>query len=138
MESYNNALYDDVIKVLKEFQEKYPRPGIPDLLKLIKGPYHADEGNQLNNYWQDFDYPGVYLIFSKDHELLYVGMSTVSIGSRLNAFFGSLIQPKNPQWLQDKDKTAGYVLILAIDKNHRFEAPAIEDYIGCRLNNLVT
>jgi len=52
MENYNNAMYDNVISVLKEFQEKHHRPGIPDLLTLIKGPYNVNESGQLNNYWQ--------------------------------------------------------------------------------------
>jgi hypothetical protein len=43
MESYRGATYNDVINVIKDFQGKYPKPGIPDLLKLIKGPYNADE-----------------------------------------------------------------------------------------------
>jgi len=132
-----DAKYNDVINVLKEFHNKYQRPGIPDLLNLIKGPYNVTEPNQLQNNWADFDNPGVYFIFSNTDELLYVGMSTVSIGSRLISFFGSLIEPKNPQWLQEKGKTAGYAAILPIDKNNRFEAPAIEDYIICRLKKIL-
>jgi len=131
MKNYKDATYNKVISVLKEFQEKYPRPGIPDLLKLIK-QYKLNEFNQISQHWSDFVNPGVYFIFSDDDELLYIGMST-SIGSRVNSHFGSLINPKTPQWLQDEGKIAGYVAILLIDNNHRFEAPAIEDYVVCKL-----
>ncbi len=64
MKNYNEATYNEVIDILKEFQQKYPISGIPDFLTLIK-TFKVDQFKQIAENWTDFANPGAYFIFSK-------------------------------------------------------------------------
>lgn len=82
--------------------------------------------------WPNADRPGVYLIFSKELELLYIGKAAV-IGSRLGVYF---------QYDHDglrgckvvHDWSVPPALVVTVALGEAFEAPSLEEYLITELN----
>lgn len=116
------ATYDDVDRAVREFHEKFPRPGIDDLPeRLHRQRLQAPlRGRQT---WPLDRVPGVYFLFPEDGYLHYVGSSD-DIKQRLHGRS------------REKGKWPAIVSLafLPLPDAHWFEARAIEAYLLRKLD----
>lgn len=95
----------------------------------------------LEKHWKDdlyfpnADKSGVYAIFDKNKDLLYLGKASnkSSIGRRLYDHFKGY---KKPDWSEEKFKKdwegiPRYILTYSVE--HPFEAPSLEEFLISRL-----
>jgi len=114
----------------------------PNLSKLeLLGPYClfpddetpiADASIRWDQEWPNSRRAGVYIIFSKDGTLLYVGKAWF-IGRRLADYFRNelpLTKDRKCRVLHDGwTSTPMYVVTVAAPKDSRFEAAGLEEYL---------
>jgi len=68
---YKMPNYSDLENAVNDLNTKFPRPHL--VLKLEKMvPI------KTNNYWQNHDKAGIYAIFTKTEELLYIGKASMT------------------------------------------------------------
>lgn len=125
------AKISDIMLVLDEFNQKYPRPNMGEL--EIKGPY--DIGREFSNPYPNGHLPGVYVIIDRKGLVLRIGKASCNstITSRLGSYF---------KW-GDSDsegvhKFSGYeeariIYSIGIPKDRAFEAPAVEEFLVERM-----
>jgi len=121
---------------LSEYISRYRRSELPLLrvgepLDLYPSrPASASFSPRLTwaNPWPFADYPGVYLLYREDFELLYIGKSSMRrcLGKRLYQHFGggAACAPAE-EWLQP----VRFVINVAVPRELPFEAPAIEEFL---------
>lgn len=136
---------EKVLNDICEYQKKYRNPTLnnkfdisdeyclfPDLPKATdKGVV----GNAWpNDYTQQFYTQGVYLVFTKDRLLTYVGKASLSstISGRLDTYFSyekdRVTCKVKHTWINRPE----YVIAVAMPEGHAFEAPALEEYLITR------
>src|SRR5437867_1386342 len=59
----------------------------PNLQSFLTISARYDLSADWPNTWPDNENPGVYILLNKHEDILYIGKSSVCIGSRLNAHF---------------------------------------------------
>jgi len=72
------------------------------------------------------DYPGVYIIFSEDKKLAYVGQSKAAIGYEVWAYVDKEIKWRNSPNFQPSPHS---VICIALNETYKIFAPALESYI---------
>ena len=80
--------------------------------------------------WPSNKYAGVYVFLDEESDILYIGKASFGncIGGRLNQRFDSSWNSKSPDSLGCK-----YITTIAVPDTHRFEAPAIEEFLLSKL-----
>src|SRR5882724_11129054 len=84
--------------------------------------------------WPGHEYPGVYLIFGAEMQLLYIGRAG-DLGRRLHDYFRYVAGPQSgcrvfhTTWKSPPK----FVATIALDRENAFEAGAIEEYLIGRL-----
>ncbi|MBK1721379.1 GIY-YIG nuclease family protein [Thiocystis violacea] len=90
-------------------------------------------GRWDNDQYPHQDKPGVYLIFDEDLELMYIGKTDSTFGSRLYTYFKGTDVCKivHPGW----SRKPCYVATIPIEKSqkHIVSPVALEDYLIDRL-----
>ena len=98
----------------------------------VSQPVNANEAKWPNGY-PFADKFGVYVMYSKEMELIYIGKASIGyLGSRVSAYFGYL-EPRNrssgckirDEWSKDPY----YIYCLAVPDDSPFEAAALEEYL---------
>jgi len=117
---------EKLVGELEKFNIEFPRPGIGKL-ELSEPVDVTDQSTS----WPHCTFPGVYILLNKNSEVLYVGKAScnTNLGYRLGAHFYANGTPKS-DWLEG----VTHVRTIPVDKNHSFEAPAIEEYLIQQLN----
>jgi hypothetical protein len=123
------------IKVaLATYIDKYRKPGLPE--PELSGLYalHPERGDLVSTVemqwpadWQHARKTGVYFVFAKDGQLLYVGKAW-HIGSRLAAYFDFDADKRCRQIGRKWSKEPAYVATIACPEGMSFEAGALEEY----------
>lgn len=134
----------EVENSLRKYMEEFRRTSLPEL--AISGIYvltpPADAGPPLHivgkwpDPWPNNEKKGIYLIFGKGYELLYVGKASAnsSVGARLSSYFQYNVSDKSCSIVERSDWRAWssppkYVLTIAVPNELSFEAPALEEYL---------
>ena len=125
------ATIDDLIKELKNFNSRYPRPKI-GILELSAA---YDIRVDFTKVYPGTEFPGVYVISKVNGEILRIGKASCSssLGKRLSSYY---------RWHDKKyigvGKYEGYteafiIHTISLPQDRAFEAPAIEEYLIDRL-----
>lgn len=117
---------DDLVAVLMLLNGEHLRPGLGPL--HLSERVHAIEGE---DYYPHATLPGVYVIHDNWNRLIYIGKASkgATIGIRLHHHFHELKHGgKGPEW-----NKAQWARSIPVPRSHAFEAPAIEEYLLCRL-----
>ena len=119
--------FDDLKKVIKEFNRNHRRPhGEISLTEL------RDISLEARASWPSNENPGVYILLDSNKKIIYIGKASFNncIGGRLNSRFDTKWNPKKPE-----SEGCKYITTIALTKDIAFEASAIEEYL---LTNLKT
>ena len=116
---------------LEEFNQKFPRPGIPPL--AISNPYHLR--TNWESQWPGAEHCGVYVFLDENDRLLYIGKASCSatIGKRLGAYFG-YAPGGGPETYNDFYGAVCTVVTIELPPDHEFEAPAVEEFLIWKLD----
>lgn len=115
-----------VLDIVELYQKKYRHPdlvkfeiynGLYDLYPEEPTQYTECIESDYRNEWPHNKRAGVYLIFSNEMKLLYVGKSSVAIGSRLYKHY-------NSEWRMTRPR---FVLVVAVPES--FEAASLEEFL---------
>jgi excinuclease UvrABC nuclease subunit len=120
------ATLNDLKREVNKLNHNFPRPGIPHLSVSTL----FDLRTQYSQKWPNAEFPGVYILFDKNKEVLLIGKASCSrtLGDRLG------------EKLRWKDKKIGkgghlnnpdirYLATIRVPIDNAFEAPAIEEYL---------
>jgi hypothetical protein len=133
------------LKLLRDTVEEYHRdwrhpdldpPSISDVYNLFPDqPTTLKPSHNWPDAWPQGDWPGVYLIYSDEFRLSYIGKSAL-LGVRLSHYFRYSAGPKSTcrivhAWWRTKPT---YVVTVAVLNS--FEAPSLEEFLIPRLNPL--
>lgn len=116
---------------------KYRHPGLAELERSDLYALLPEEGEPLatkcwDEVWPHSNRAGVYLIFTKNGELLYVGKASV-IGHRLSSYF-QYLHPRGTgnaceiihSWSEPGPM---YIATVAVPDDSKFEAASLEEYL---------
>lgn len=122
---------------LHEALDEYKKLWHPDVEKIeASEPYalvpeqaEAEVKLRWPDEWPYSKRAGVYLVFSRDEDVLYVGTAWV-IGERLSDHFrsdaaGACVCPKTYHW----SKPFVYLITVAVPEARRFEASCLEEFL---------
>ena len=115
----------DLKKAVEEMNIRFPRSfgeiAITDPLDISVKPDVS---------WPSNKYAGVYVFLDEFGDILYIGKASFGncIGGRLNQRFDSNWSPKSPD-----SQGCKYITTIPVPDTHRFEAPAIEEYLLSKL-----
>ena len=82
--------------------------------------------HHLQSWWKtpELSNPGCYAIYSEKGELLYIGVATAAVGSRLASHFPNPL----PTWdVWHRLFSAAYIQIINVQRF--FQAPSLEVYL---------
>jgi excinuclease UvrABC nuclease subunit len=96
-------------------------------------PQTVEAEGGWSDKWPQSDEAGVYLVFGGSGRLLYIGKASMnqSIGNRLSFYFGSDRVDKTCTIVHEgrwKERPM-YIATVAVPREMRFEAPALEEYL---------
>jgi hypothetical protein len=121
---------------------KYRHPDLPELVPSDLYALFPEKGKPLaamywDQKWPNSDHAGVYLIFDKNAELLYVGTAWV-LGGRLSKYF-QYRQPRGEDHecrVVDRWPKPGpmYIATVPVPDDSKFEAASLEEYLIGELN----
>lgn len=136
--------WKDVGDCLRAYHEKFRRTDLPELvisgIYVLTPPEEAGAPLSIAGRWPD-QWPnngrqGVYLVFGKGYELLYVGKASAksSMGARLSTYFQYNHTDRLCRIVEHTDwrswsKDPKYVVTIAVPEDFSFEAPALEEYL---------
>ncbi len=115
----------DLIVAIEEMNARFPRAfGSVSITEPLDISVNPDVS------WPSNKHAGVYVFLGEKNEILYIGKASFGscIGSRLNKKFDSNWIPKS-----QKSKECKYITKIPVPDTHRFEAPAIEEFLLSRL-----
>lgn len=134
-----------VLADISTFQGKYRHPELGNKYDISPEYCLTPDNPNVNNkgkvvyewpgeYPPQFGKPGVYLVFSEERLLTYVGKASLSstISGRLGAYFS---YEKDRVTCKIKHKWVNepkFVIAVAMPEGHAFEAPALEEYLITR------
>jgi hypothetical protein len=139
------VMLDRLTRALEDYR-KYRHPSLPDF--EVGGPYALlpEEGaavatTRWNDEWPNSKRAGVYLIFGRAGNLLYVGKAWV-IGNRLSSYFRSDFSDGEKRTCRAVHGVGNggwsehpmYVVTVAVPAGSIFEAAALEEYLIGRLD----
>lgn len=130
METRKSISLADVESAIFDFNLDFPRPKI--------GAISLSAAFSIVNDFASSSYPnaalaGVYLIFDRDDNLLYIGKSD-GLGGRLGSHFGWNSDRTAGRVKNERLADAHSVRTIGLPKESRFEAPAIEAFLIRRLD----
>jgi hypothetical protein len=131
---------EKVVSAVEQYEEKYRRPGLPELdWSEVYDLFPKQEVSIENKWpaeWPHSKRAGVYFVFAENGMLLYVGKASVNhcIGKRLSSYFATDRKTEGCEILQPdgSEKRPRYVAALAVPRGMSFEAAAIEEYLVIR------
>lgn len=121
----NPSTLTDLINAVEEMNVRFPRA-----FGSISITAPLDISVKPNVSWPSNKHAGVYVFLDEKNEILYIGKASFGscIGSRLNKRFDSDWIPKSQY-----SKGCKYITTIPVPDAHRFEAPAIEEFLLSRL-----
>ena len=135
-------MLDNLRRDLVNYHRKYRHPDLAELKSSDLYALFPEEAEKLaticwDQQWPNSDHAGVYLIFNKNGELLYVGKARV-LGHRLASTF-EYPQPRGeskaceivPAW---SPPGPAYIATVAVPDESKFEAASLEEYLIDKLN----
>jgi len=133
---------EDVQRELDNYKKQYRRADFPDL-KL--SPLYAlcpDEARSVpsdwGKEWPNSNNAGLYFIFDRDYQLLYVGKASMDhcIGDRLSAHFPNDKATETCRLARWNKEQPMYIATVGVPKDIRFEAAALEEYLIDKLKTV--
>lgn len=129
---------EEVLEAIERYKREYRRPDLPPL--KVSGLYalfpEKSSGLSFERRWPDAwpycEDAGVYFIFGREMNLLYVGKASCkrSISMRLSYYF---VYDKTTKACHVVDEGWAecpmYVAAYAVPKGMSFEAPALEEFL---------
>lgn len=128
-------MFEKVKAVLKNYDQLYRNPNLPRL--ELSGLYslHPERQGSIDTPYQwpgpypNADYAGVYVIFSSDMKLIYVGVAS-NINSGVSRYFRYSADGNRCCELRDNwDIEPIYIATIGIADKTFFEAYALEQYL---------
>ncbi len=126
------AKINEALELIANYQERFrnkdlPKFEISELYTLL--PQDGHEGLAWPSSFPYGDRAGVYFILDASKNILYIGKSSKSIGSRLSKYFG-YSEDKISCFIKDPGWTSKphFILTIAVPKEHPFEAASLEEY----------
>lgn len=119
------ADYNELKKVIQEFNAKLPRPN----LTLILGELSPIVTKEK---WQNADAHGIYFLFDQNNILQYIGKASASksdIGKRIGGRFFST----DCRFREPKFQYVTQIATIALPNDRIFEASSIEEYLIGRM-----
>lgn len=126
---------------IMEFLQRYRRPSILQI--ATSGLYDLYPDRELSknaseapidfrwpdDYYPNAALPGVYAMFGEELKLLYVGKASgnSSVGNRLGSYF-TYSENKECNFCHSSWKPR-FIATATIDREFRFEAPSLEEYL---------
>lgn len=118
--------FKDVEAAIAEMNALYPRPAMPPI--SLSSPY--DVSTEFSKPYPNAGNGGVYVLFSADEEVLYVGKASVGLGSRLGAHFRRDTNNRDRGTSARLEFSEVAILrTISLPKGREFEAPAIEEFL---------
>jgi hypothetical protein len=116
----------DVESVIKEFNKKYPRPGLEPI--AIKGEY--DLAIDWPQTYPSVKSAGVYIFLDGSDNLLYIGKASCknTFGYRFGSYF-KYGEDGKYRATHEYYANARKILPIPLPDGHEFEAGAIEEYL---------
>ena len=135
--------YTWVKRLIDQYTQKYrsgslPKLQVGDLLDLSpeQGNTKKQAKKNWENEWPNGDKAGVYIFFDNNLDVIYVGKASMNntLSTRLYSYFRynkktGACKIKHNDWTTNPR----YVLTVAVPTNMSFEAPAIEEYLICKM-----
>ncbi|NUY04360.1 GIY-YIG nuclease family protein [Paraburkholderia youngii] len=115
----------DVESAISEFNREFPRPKL--------GPPFSIVDDYVSSSFPNAASAGVYFIFDRDDNLLYIGKAD-GLGARLGSHFGWNTDRTAGRVKNQKLLAAHAVRTIGLPDESRFEAPAIEAFLIRRLD----
>jgi hypothetical protein len=143
MQNPDEATYS--LKLLLEAVDEYHRdwrhpdlspPSVSEVYSLF-----PDQPSALNHYyrwpdaWPQGDWPGVYLIYSEEFRLTYIGKSTL-LGARLSNYFRYVSGQKSACRIVHSGWRKRPAFVVTVAVKNSFEAPSLEEFLIPLLNPL--
>jgi len=128
---------EELRRKVDEYGRRYRHPDL-DELELL-GPYALSQDDTFvtdpkmrwDKQWPNSDRAGVYVIYSQDGTLLYIGKA-LHLGKRLANYFQyefPVTKDKRCRVIPEWKPTPMYVCTIAVPQKSRFEACALEEYL---------
>lgn len=124
---------NEVLKTIEKYSDTYRHPNLPEY--KISKPYSlfpidsSDPENSWPYCWPYVHQSGVYLILNSNKELLYIGKSSVSIGSRLSSHF-KFANDKSCRIVHGGwSEKPYYIVAVAVPDDSKFESASLEEYL---------
>lgn len=135
-------MLEEVNHALDQYRAKYRRSDLPDLRASGLYALFPDEAQTAsaasgwNQEWPFSNETGVYLIFSGSGRLLYIGKASMNhcIGGRLSNYFGADKATKRCRVEHEWSERPAYVATVAVPRDMKFEAAALEEYLIATLD----
>lgn len=134
---------DSVHEAIRFYNADFRHPklkplAVSDLYALFPDELSVPHtGPKWPDPWPNADGPGVYLVFARNMELVYVGKSTSSLNVRVSSYFRySRDGTRRCELKWEWRHTPCYIAIIAVDKDKFFEASALEEYLIDRMQPL--
>lgn len=100
-------------------------------------PKEGQNGSKWPEDWPNWGSPGVYVILDSELRISYIGKASMNswLAARLSTYFkfgpNKCCELKYPDAWILKPK---YVVVIPMDESHKFEAPALEEYLIGKLH----
>jgi len=105
----------------------------PTLQPLITISSRYDLKSDWPKTWPDNEKPGVYLLLDEQTNILYVGKSSVCIGSRLNAHFHYGAKRECVPY-SDQLSSIRFIWTIGFSADNWFLSTALEEYLIAELD----
>lgn len=132
------ASLTDIKNKISEYKKNYSLPSfelnISDWYKLFPNSRNKEQEKKCLQWPGIFPHAerqGVYLIFDKNKELLYIGKVSMNhnIGGRLGSYFSYAKDKINCKVNHEWSSNPEYIVTVAVPEGMSFEAPALEEYL---------
>ena len=126
------AKLDEVLKLVRLYEEKYRHPNLTPFLVSSKYDLFPENENMENCWPQCYPYvdrPGVYLITNDKDNVLYIGKSSIAICGSLGSYFcydgERKCRVRSPYW----STSPKYIVSIAVPFDSAFEWAALEEFL---------
>lgn len=130
MPSKRAVLLSDVESAISEFNREFPRPKMGAV--ALSSPFYVVDDFAIADF-PNAAAAGVYFVFDRDDNLLYIGKAD-GLGSRLGSHFGWSEDKTTGRVKNAKFNAAHAVRTIGLPDESRFEAAAIEAFLIRRLD----
>lgn len=120
----------DVESAISEFNREFPRPKVGSV--VLSSPFRIIDDYKFGSF-PNAASAGVYLVFDRDDNLLYIGKAD-GLGARLGSHFGWSADRTAGRVKNSRLVGAHAVRTIGLPDESRFEAPAIEAFLIRRLD----